>query len=214
MNGQTTPRLDSRERRRVRDLGERPRVAAEAKGPALLSAFLLTIAACAEPPRSAPSAAGVTDSVDVRAQADDIGGGDTGGRDSVVAELTRYYGSFSARDWTAFADHFWPGATLTTVWQPPGAPAPQLETITVPVFVERAPAGPGSKPIFEEKMDSVRVRLLGNLAQAWAFYTAKFGDSTSVATWRGVDAFTVMSHEGRWRIASVAFATLSSDTAR
>ena len=213
MNGQTTLYLDSRERRRMRDRRERPRVAAEARRRALLSAFLLTVAACAESPRSAPSAAGVTDSVQVRAEGDDIGG-DTARRDSVVAELTRYYASFSARDWEAFADHFWPGATLTTVWQPPGAPASEVETITVPVFVERAPAGPGSKPIFEERMDSVRVRLLGNLAQAWAFYSARFGDSTSVATWRGVDAFTVMSHEGRWRIASVAFTTLPSDTAR
>ena len=61
--------------------------------------------------------------------------------------------------------------------------------------------------IFEERMDSVRVRLTGNLAQAWAFYSARFGDSTSVATWRGVDAFTVMSHDGRWRITSLAYAS-------
>jgi hypothetical protein len=35
--------------------------------------------------------------------------------------------------------------------------------------------------------------------------TARFGDSTDVATWRGIDAFTLMKHDGRWRIVSLAY---------
>ena len=34
--------------------------------------------------------------------------------------LEAYYDDFSVRDWDAFAGHFWPGADITTVWQPPG----------------------------------------------------------------------------------------------
>lgn len=123
----------------------------------------------------------------------------------VREELERYYEDFSARRWEAFADHFWPRATLTTVWQPPGEAGPRVVATAVPEFVEAAPQGPGSKPIFEERMTEAEVRVTGNLAQAWARYTARFGDEGSVQTWKGIDAFTLMRHEGRWRIVSLAY---------
>lgn len=130
---------------------------------------------------------------------------------AVLAELRRYYADFSARDWERFADHFWPGATLTTVWQPPGEPAPRVVTTTVPEFVRQAPQGPGSQPIFEERMTSAETRVSGDLAQAWATYEVRFGSPDSVATWRGMDAFTLVRHDGRWRIASLAWADLPDD---
>ena len=127
-------------------------------------------------------------------------------RREVLAELERYYADFSARDWPAFATHFWPGATLTTVWQPPGEPAPRVVVTTVPEFVAKAPEGPSSKPVFEERMLGADIRIIGNLAQAWARYVTRFGDPGALQTWRGVDAFTLMRHEGRWRIVSLAYA--------
>jgi hypothetical protein len=30
--------------------------------------------------------------------------------------------------------------------------------------------------------------------------------------WQGIDAFTLMKHEGRWRIVSVAFTDLDEET--
>lgn len=126
-------------------------------------------------------------------------------RREVMAEVEDYDSDFSARDWPAFATHFWPGATLTTVWQPPGEPAPRVMAVTVPEFVAKAPEGPGSRPIFEERMTGADVRLSGNLAQVWASYVARFGDTGAVQTWRGIDAFTLMKHDGRWRIASLAY---------
>ncbi len=129
----------------------------------------------------------------------------------IRAELERYYADFSARNWVAFAEHFWPGATLTMVWRPPGATAPLVDAQTVPGFVAKAPQGPGSKPIFEERLTQVEFRISRNLAQAWARYEAKFGDSADVATWRGIDAITLMKHAGRWRIASLAFTDLDAD---
>jgi len=126
-------------------------------------------------------------------------------REEVIEAVESYYADFSAREWDRFSGHFWPSATLTTVWQPPGENAPRVVTTTVPEFVRLAPQGPDSKPIFEERMDSSDVRVAGNLAHVWAHYTARFGDSTDVATWRGIDAFTLMKHDGRWRIVALAY---------
>jgi hypothetical protein len=125
----------------------------------------------------------------------------------VVAELRSYYRDLSDRNWEAFADHFWPGATITTVWPPPGASAPQVTVTTVPEFVAAAPEGPGSKAIFEESMLDARIRRTGALAQAWVRYQARFGDPGDVREWNGLDAFTLMQHEGRWRIVALAFAS-------
>jgi len=124
---------------------------------------------------------------------------------SVLSELRAYYADFSARNWEAFAGHFWPGAALTTVWQPPGAPEPRVVTTTVPAFVAQAPAGPGSKSIFEERLLGADIQVHRNLAQAWARYSVRFGDTGAVATWRGVDAFTLMWHDGRWKITSLTY---------
>ncbi len=127
-------------------------------------------------------------------------------RREILGELERYYTDFSARDWTAFSAHFWPGAVVTTIWQPPGEPALRVVTITVPDFVARAPNGPGSKPIFEEKIDGkIELRLHTNLVQAWVPYAVRFGDSAKVDTWKGYDAITLMRHENRWRIASIGY---------
>lgn len=123
----------------------------------------------------------------------------------VLAELKSYYNDFSDRNWGAFRDHFWPGATITTYWQPVGLPSRTVVTVGIAEFVAKAPEGPGSKPIFEERLQSAEVQAEGNLAQAWAKYSAKFGDSTTVVEWQGIDAITLMRHEGRWRIVSIAY---------
>ncbi len=132
-------------------------------------------------------------------------GDSSGERTEVLAELRQYYADFSARDWEVFASHFWKGATITTVWQPAGEPAERVVVTSVPDFVAQAPAGPGSKPIFEEKMTGADVRVFQNLAQVWARYDARFGDPESVMEWSGIDAFTLMKHEGRWKIVALVF---------
>lgn len=125
----------------------------------------------------------------------------------VLAELRAYYRDLSNRDWARFAGHFWDGATITTIWQPPGADAPGVWYTTVPEFVAAAPQGPDSKAIFEEAMLDARIRVAGNLAQAWVRYRARFGDPGAIQEWEGSDAITLMRHQGRWRIASLAFAS-------
>ncbi len=127
-------------------------------------------------------------------------------RDQVLAELEQYYADLSSRDWERFADHFWPGATLTTVWQPPGDTLPRVTATTVPEFVAQAPLGPGSREIFEERMISAHVLGGPELVQVWARYAARFGDPGDIREWTGADAITLMKHDGRWRIVSIAYA--------
>lgn len=122
--------------------------------------------------------------------------------DSLVAQ---YYREMSARNWSAYRDHFWPQATLTTVWQPPGEAEPKVVVTTIESFLANTAQGPDSKPIFEERLLSNETRVVADLAHVWARYEARFGDSSSVMTWRGIDAFTWMKHDGRWRIVSVAY---------
>ena len=157
-----------------------------------LGLLVLAIAACDS---SGPDASGATS----------FPGDDA--RAEVLAELEAYYADFSARDWEAFSDHFWPGATITTVWRPPGEDADRVVVTSVPEFVERAPQGPGSREIFEERMTEAEVRVSGGLAQAWASYAARFGDPGEVTEWEGTDAFTHLEHDGRWRIVSLVFAS-------
>lgn len=125
----------------------------------------------------------------------------------VLAEIEAYYRDFSARDWEAFADHFWKGATMTTIWQPADADTLQVMMMTIPDFVAQAPEGPGSKPIFEERMTHAEVKVAGNLAQVWAHYEAKFGDENDLMEWTGIDAFTLMYYDDRWRITSLAYSS-------
>src|SRR5688572_8088876 len=73
-------------------------------------------------------------------------------RMEIMEELEAYCADFSARRWCAFATHFWPGATITTVWQPPGEPRARVVSSTIAQFIEKAPQGPDSKAIFEERM--------------------------------------------------------------
>ncbi len=127
-------------------------------------------------------------------------------RADLLAFLKSYYDAFSDRDWTRFAAHFWPGATITTVWQPSGEPQARVTVTTVPEFVRQAPEGPGSREIFEERMLGAELHVHGNLAQAFVRYRARFGDPADVAEWEGIDSFALMQHEGEWRIVALSFA--------
>ncbi len=132
--------------------------------------------------------------------------GQSSAKDSVRAELLAYYSDFSARDWPAFASHFWPGADITTIWQPPGEDRMRVDPTSVEEFIAAAPRGPGSRSIFEERMISFEVRIFRNLAQAWVRYHARFGEPGDILEWEGIDAFTLLELNGQWKIAALVFA--------
>lgn len=123
----------------------------------------------------------------------------------VLKEIEQYYLDFSDRDWEAFSDHFWGGATLATIWPAAGETAPSVWVSSIPEFVEQAPSGPGSKPIFSERMTASAVKVEGKLAQVWAHYDAEFGEEGKLMKWSGIDAFTLLKFEGRWKIVSLSY---------
>jgi len=129
---------------------------------------------------------------------------------AVLAVLEQYYSDFSSRDWEAYASHFWPGADLTTVWQPAGEHQDRVIATTIDDFISQVPQGPGSREIFEERMIEAHIRIFNNLAQAWVRYGTRFGDPGEVAEWEGVDAFALLKHDGSWRIASLVFSSEGS----
>ncbi|MCB9899081.1 MAG: hypothetical protein H6825_13830 [Planctomycetes bacterium] len=123
----------------------------------------------------------------------------------VVAEIRSLYADLSTRDWDAFAEHFWEGATLTAVWQPHVEDAPRVVVTTVPDFVRQAPDGPGSREIFEERMLDADLRVDRDHAHVWSRFFTRFGDPGRVMEWTGVDAFTLVRHDGRWRVVGVCY---------
>ena len=125
--------------------------------------------------------------------------------EAVRVAVQQYYRDMSARNWPVYAAHFWPRATLTTVWQPPGESAPRVVVTSIDSFLAMTGKGPDSKPVFEERLLGQEVRVTANLAHVWARYEARFGDSAALQTWRGVDAFTWMKQDGTWRIVALAY---------
>jgi len=132
----------------------------------------------------------------------------------VRRELAAYYRDLSARDWKVFADHFWPGASITTAWQPPGEEKVRVVPSTVEEFVRLAPQGPDSKPIFEERMVDATITVEGSLAQAWVHYVMRFGEPGDVLEFAGIDSISLLRQEGRWRIASLVFAGQEDPTGK
>jgi len=127
-------------------------------------------------------------------------------RISILAEITSYYRDLSARDWDAVAQHFWRGATVTTIWEPDGE-GRRVVFNSVPEFIAEVDPGPDSETVFDEQLGAAEVHVSGNLAVVWAEYRVRFGDSSStVREWTGIDAFTLMKHVGIWKITSIAFA--------
>jgi hypothetical protein len=126
----------------------------------------------------------------------------------VRAEIGQYYRDMSCKDGQllpAFQTHFWSGATITTIWPPSGQDKPQVLVIPVQDFVRQASAGPCSRPVFEEKMENAEVKIHNGLAQVWARYSARFGKPASLDEWSGIDAFTLLKHDGQWKIVSLVF---------
>ncbi len=183
-----TPHSRSPRSTRIR----RPQVQRRSKLASVL--FVLALATACVSPQPTP--------LDPAADASEYAARDA----EILDAVSAYYDALSARDWEAFAECFWPGATITTVWQPQGEPAPRVFSVSIPEFVAKAPEGPGSKPIFEEHMLGAQVWFQGTVAQVRADYVARFGDPGQVMEWTGIDALTLMEHEGRWRITSLAFA--------
>ena len=131
--------------------------------------------------------------------------GSPGQRGAVLAAVEKLYADLSARDWEALEADFWPGATLTSIWRPRGADREDVLVTSVPEFIRMAPSGPGSQPIFEERMVAAQVRVRGRIAQVWSRFHARFGKPGELREWEGIDAWTLLEHDGVWKAVSVSY---------
>jgi len=49
------------------------------------------------------------------------------------------------------------------------------------------------------------IRITKNIATVWARYHAKFGTHEVLTEWDGTDVFTLMRHQGQWKIVSLVY---------
>ncbi len=132
--------------------------------------------------------------------------------DPIATELEQlirdYYQMMSDRDWQAYAEYFTDRAVLTTVWQAHPDSLATININTISEFVAKTKDGPDSQPIFEETPNTIEISRRGEgLASAWAHYDAKFGTEEELMTWSGYDLFSFIQHNGKWKIASLTFAS-------
>lgn len=132
--------------------------------------------------------------------------------DPITTELEQlireYYQVMSDRDWSAYAGYFTDRAVLTTVWQVHPDSLATINVNTISEFVAKTKDGPDSQPIFEEIPNTIEVSRRGaGLASAWAHYDAKFGTEEELMTWSGYDLFSFIQYNGKWKIASLTFAS-------
>jgi hypothetical protein len=124
---------------------------------------------------------------------------------AVEKRLKQYYIDMSARDWKKYRAHFWDNGTITTLWKHPDDSVAKVDVTMIDDFVKETPNGPDSQPVFEEKMKNSKISVQGNIAEAWVEYDAKFGTNEKLTEWSGTDVFTLMRHEGEWKIVSLVF---------
>jgi hypothetical protein len=130
---------------------------------------------------------------------------DTPEGQAVEDMLKRYYGVMSKRNWVEYEKYFWPGGTITTTWVKPGDSIKTVDVTTIKDFIRETPHGPDSKPIFEEKMLNSVITVENNIATAKVEYEVKFGSENDIDEWKGTDLFTLVRHNGEWRIVSLVF---------
>lgn len=116
----------------------------------------------------------------------------------ILAAVDAMYADLSARRWDALEAHFLPEASL--VFATPSGP----KRMTPAKFVEVVRKNVEGKEIFGERMKTGTARVHGNVATVWSRFEGREGNSAEVRTWSGVDAFTLLKVEGRWRISQVA----------
>jgi hypothetical protein len=116
----------------------------------------------------------------------------------VIASVDRMYDDLSSRRWEALEAHFMPEASLVFSGEK-GA-----TRVTVPQFIDMVRKNVEGKEIFEERMLSSWVRTHGDLAFVWSSFAGRIGTAENYKTWSGVDAFTLLKVDGRWRVSQIA----------
>lgn len=115
---------------------------------------------------------------------------------AVVAVVQRLFDALETRDSVAGMATFHPSATILVV---AGTPATVTQTTPAALVgsITRSTAG-----TFKERIFDTEVRIDGNVAQLWAYFTVHIG---KVFNRCGTDAMTLVRVDGAWKISHASF---------
>lgn len=116
----------------------------------------------------------------------------------IAAAVEGMYDDLSSRRWDALEAHFLPGASL--VFETDSG----VKRMTPAEFIETVRKSAEGKEIFKEEMTHAWIQSHGNLAIVWSNFLGQVGDAREVKTWSGVDAFTLVKVNGRWKVSQIA----------
>lgn len=120
-----------------------------------------------------------------------------GDEQAVIAVVQKLFDGMRARDTVMMKSTFAPGAQLLGVAARDGTES--MRAVPVAQFVSSiASADPGE---FIERVYDPEVKIDGNLASYWAYYTFHVGERFSHC---GVDAVLLFRFADGWKIASIA----------
>jgi ketosteroid isomerase-like protein len=119
-----------------------------------------------------------------------------GDKAAVIAVVQRLFDALEARDSVAGMATFHPSATILVV---AGTPATVTQTTPAALVgsIARSTAG-----TFKERIFDTEVRIDGDVAQLWAYFTVHIG---KVFNRCGIDAMTFVRVEGAWKISHASF---------
>lgn len=117
---------------------------------------------------------------------------------SVESEIRQMYADLSARKWKDFEDHFAPDAVVIL-----GGRA-----IPIGEFNAKNQKALETATDFAETCESLEIRVHKDTAHAWSRFRGTVTRNGETRTWSGVDAYTLVRVDGRWKIAAIA---VSSD---
>lgn len=127
---------------------------------------------------------------------------------AVIGVMNRCYQALSAHDFMALRECFWPQALITTYWKRSAeAAGPEVYAQYLEEFIVNSQKSLSHFSAFSERSLSHEIKLYDNIAQVWSVYELTFATiEGKSATWRGVDMFHFMRHNGEWRIVALTFA--------
>lgn len=127
--------------------------------------------------------------------------------DELRTLLEHYYADFGGRDWKRFETHFWPGATIVAIRQPPGGGPERVVSTPIATYIEEMQKQGDAGDRIEFAIAAATIERDGVVAFARVSYSARAWEQSEPQPWRGSDVFLLMNHENAWRIASLAFGT-------
>jgi len=126
-------------------------------------------------------------------------------RTAVLATVQKVFDAMRTRDTTLLAQAFDSTARLVGVSNRGGAPGVSLTTPSqFGAAIARAPAG----DVWNERIFDPEVRIDGDVAQVWAYYTFHRSATFSHC---GVDAFMLVKLGAAWKITQLADSRRTKD---